>query len=117
MGHHHEGLAQIFIQLTHQLPHLQAIGRVEVAGGFIRQHDGGFIGQSPAESDALLFAATELIWEVAFPVLKAQAGQDLQGFFPGSGYLLAGDKQRQCNVFCSGEVFHQIVELKHKSYL
>ena len=78
MGHQHDRDALV-VELLEQGADLDGGAAVEVAGGFVRKHDGGLSDQSPGDGHALLLAARELARLVVDAVAEADTLQRLGG--------------------------------------
>ncbi len=76
---------------------------VEVAGGFVGEQDGGFVGQSAGNGDALLLPAGEFAGEVACPGGEAERVKQVNGAFFGVVLGFAGNHLREDDVFQGGE--------------
>src|SRR5579864_9193313 len=60
MRDHHDGLAQIPIELAKEAENALGTFRVEIARGLVRENDFRLADNGASESDALLFAAGKL---------------------------------------------------------
>jgi len=78
----------LLVQLLEDRHHLDAGARVEVAGGLVRQEQGGAVHQRPRDGDPLLLATGELRRGVVEPVRETDA---LQRFRRASVPLARGD--------------------------
>ena len=58
---HEHGLPQILVRLAQHVEHYARAFRIQVAGGFVGEHDGGAVDESAGERDALLLAARKLV--------------------------------------------------------
>ena len=57
MGDHDKAGVEPFIEFLHQIKQALCAGAIEVAGGFVGQHAGGFGDQCARDGNALAFAA------------------------------------------------------------
>lgn len=60
MRHHQYGAAFVGSQAREDIKHCRCITRIQIAGGFIGQDDGGVIGQRTRNGGALAHAARKL---------------------------------------------------------
>ena len=86
-------------------------GDVQVAGWFVGEQDGGFVGEGAGDGDALLFAAGELAGEVICAGGKAERAEEVHGAFFGRGLGFSGDHLRQDDVFQGRKFGEEVVEL------
>ena len=84
---------------------------VEVAGGLVRQHQRGAVGERAGDGDALLLAAGQLRRAVLEAVADAERGQELRRALLGGGAFGAVDELRQDDVLGRVEIGQQMVEL------
>ena len=70
VGDHHDGLTKLVDGVAHELEHLGARPRVEVAGGLVGEDDRGVGDQGAGDGDALLLTSGELAGAVADPVTR-----------------------------------------------
>ncbi len=61
VGDHEDGLAEVFVGLAKHVEDDAGTFRIEVAGGFVGEHDGGTIDESAGERDALLLSAGKFV--------------------------------------------------------
>ena len=61
MGNHQYRLAQIPVRLPQHIENDAGAFRIQVAGGFVGEHDGGTVDESPRECNSLLLAAGKLV--------------------------------------------------------
>jgi hypothetical protein len=84
---------------------------IEIAGGLVRQHQIGLVGEPASDRHALLFAARQLAGAVIKPVAEPQ--RDEQFFRPrlGFGARPVRYQLRQDHVFQRIEIGQQVMEL------
>ena len=105
------------MQLAHEVHHGLAVGRVEVAGRLVRQHEQRVAGHRPRHGNALLLTAGELRRIVFCPVRHPHL---LQGFVDPLLALDAGHPtvcQRQFDVLVYGEIADQVESLEDETDL
>ena len=71
VGHHHDRLAELAVQLVHEAQHLLAGRAVEIAGRLVGHHERRVGDQGAGDRDALLLAARQLVGIVIQPVGQA----------------------------------------------
>jgi hypothetical protein len=95
---HHDGLAQLAVQLVQQVQHLFAGGAVEVAGGLVGDDQRRVGHQGAGDGHALLLAAGQLVGVVVGAVGQAHHGQRRQPRGAALARRQAGQQQRQLHV-------------------
>ena len=115
VGDHDDGLAELLGSDLQESHHVQAGGGVQVAGGLIRQDDGGLGRQSPGDGHPLLLAAGEVVGQVLELCLQPQGLND--PFHIGFVRRVAVQLDGQDDVLIHVQHRHQVVVLEHKADL
>ncbi len=111
MGHYDDGLP-FFVETVKHGHDFVAGGAVKVAGGFVRQNDGGLLGERPGDGDALLLPAGKLVGPVMGPIHQAHPPQ---GFHrPLTAIARAGLGERQFHVLQRRRTRQQLEGLDYK---
>ena len=74
------------MEILQKRKNLFAGARVQIAGGFVGQEDGGASGQGASQGDALLLTAGEFAGAMVSAVFEADLGEQLEG--AGAGEVL-----------------------------
>src|SRR3974390_234427 len=112
---HQHGLAQLFVGLAQHVEYDFRVLRVEVAGGFVGEYDGGLVDQRTGQCYALLLAAAHLRRAVGHALVDAeQAGDsgDVCGVVIGRG---TGDVLRDVDVALRRERGQQVELLEDEA--
>ena len=107
----------VLVQGLEEPEHLEGGGAVEVAGGFVGEHDGRPVGQGAGDGDPLPLATGERRGQVTGPVGEADPLEELRGALPRLLRRTAGEECRKLDVLPSGELVHQVERLEDEADL
>ena len=111
MRDHDETGAQLAIEFEHQAEHLLGIAAVEIAGGFIGQHQARPRHQRARHCGPLAFAARELVRAMAQAIAQADSFEQRRGALLRFACAHAPDQQRHGDVLQRREFRQQMVKL------
>ena len=116
VGDEHDGVPRL-PQALDDVHDLLAGGGVQVAGGLIRQDDGGLHGQHPGDGHPLLLAAGDLAGPVVHTVREAHLGQGGLHPLPALGGGKVVVEQGHLHIFEGGELRQQVELLEDEADL
>jgi hypothetical protein len=101
VGHQDDGRAGLAVERLEELDDAAAGGGVEVARGLVGEEDARAVDEGAGAGDALLFAAGELVREVAGALGQPHAREELAR--AGGGLGVAPQLERDLDVLLRGE--------------
>ena len=111
VGHQENGLPP-FVELVKNAHDLLACATVEVSGGFVRQDDGGVVGQGPSDGHTLALAAGKLIGLVRHTVSQPDSFEQVRGPLTPPSAPLAGVDQGKLHVVECRRTGQEVKRLK-----
>ncbi len=103
VGYHDDGFAVDGGEVAEEFANAFAIGRVEVAGGFVGKDHGGVGDEGAADGDALLFAAGHGVGAVGFASGEAEIVQELRDFAAVGDVGFAFEHEGEQDVLLGGQ--------------
>jgi hypothetical protein len=101
----------IAMETEEQIDHALSVGRIQIAGGFIRKKKCGAADEGPRDRDPLLFAARELDGIVVLPVRQTDFFEETERLPVGVG--IAPEFQGNLDVFKSGQCRDKMERLEN----
>ena len=115
MGHHHDGLVLLAVELLQQGQDLIRRIAIQVARGFVAQKDGGIADNGAGNAHALLLAARQFARLVAGALFQAHDLQRHGDAALAVGLGQVGEQKRQFDIGGRRQHRHQVVELEDKA--
>jgi hypothetical protein len=113
---HDDRLIEPVIQFLKHIENERGVFRIEVSGGFVRQHDRGSSYDGPGQRHPLLLAAREFERFVVQFVLQSEQAQDFAAPF-GILATIAVNSLGQTQIPFSGKRREKVEALKYKTNL
>ena len=116
MRHHQNGAAFFGSEVLENIKHRRSIARVQIAGGFIGQDDGGVIGQRSRNGRALAHAAGKLFRQLRSGFRHAKRFQQFHRLRARCRILQTAKAAHwDQHIIQRGEFRQQEMELEHKA--
>ena len=115
VGDEDEGAAVFLAQVFQRVDHSFAAGRIEIAGGFIRQKNAGFVNQCAGHRHPLHFASGKLVGHVIKSFFQANFSEDRFGFDIPFRPGFSAEEDREQDVFQNVESGEKVKKLENKA--
>jgi hypothetical protein len=117
MGHHDNGHTVLDRKLGEQIGNGGSRLIIEVARGFIGQHERRFVGQGPSDGDALPFATAHLMGAVLGSIAQSDYLEELGGPAPPNSHRSPGKHPGELDVLHGRQCVEEPEVLEHEADL